>query len=438
MDSGGAAVGDSKVSLLCVYEIWDQDSNRVHYVCEGEEGFCKESQSPDWTGKRWYPFFLLAFNEIDGSFYPLSDIDLADKLVKEYNQNREDFVRDRKSCLPIKVVRKGGSLTPDDVKRLTNAEGGDTVVVEGVGGQPLTNDMYMGSLGTLNAANYDTSSSRYDMERILGGSDSSTGSITKAKTATEAEILSQGLRSRTGERQDSLEDTLNELGPYCLEVMLRKYSPQEVQKIAGPSASWPQMALEDIFNQVSVEVRGGSTGKPDRLQEQDRWTKLLPIINEAVSKVSELRAQGQEAMAQAVVELVRETLRRFDERVDIEQFLPRPAEGEDDPNVMKQQLVQLQQQLQQMTAEFKDMKAKVERGYVQAAAQIAVSDNPQQAIVAFMAALGQVDPAAIPAPMPPAPPAGMPGEPNPQPQPDLLAQENEIPPQPPEQALPQP
>lgn len=416
--SGSMAASDGaekSTSLLCVWEIWCQDDNRIYYVCEGEEGFCKEPSSPEWTGERWYPFFLVAFNELDGSFYPLSDIELTDKLVTEYNQNREDAVRDRKACLPVNVVRKGGALTPDDVKRIANREGSDVIMVEGVGGQPLTNDMFVGQLGKMDPMAYDTAGSRYDMERVLGGGDSNTGSITKAKTATEAEILSQGLQSRSAERRDILEDMLNELGPYCLEIMLRKFTEQEVKAMAGPDAVWPQMGIEDIFNLVTVEVRGGSTGKPDKLQEQDRWTKLMPIINEAVAKVAELREKGQEALAQAVIEITRETLRRFDERLDIEQFLPKAAQGEDDPAMLKQQNIAMQGQLEQVMQELQKTRELVEKGYVQAAAAIATSANPTIGSVAFQTVLSQIsqelgaqpqgaDPGAMPVPQPQAEP----------------------------------
>jgi hypothetical protein len=424
-------------ALVCVWEIWSQADNRVFYVCSGEEGFCKPPSSPEWTGKRWYPFFLLAVNEIDGSFYPLSDIELTDKLVKEYNTSREDFVRDRKTCLPIRVIRKGGSLTPDDVKNVTNAEGGDTVVVDGVGNNPITNDIWSGQLGSLDPKNYDTAGARHDIERILGGSDATTGSITKAKTATEAEILSQGLRSRSGERQDILEDMFNELGPYCVEICLRKLSPEEVRRIAGPQASWPQMGIEDIFNLVSIEVRGGSTGKPDRLQEQDRWTKLLPIVNEAVGKVAELRSTGQEPLAQAVIEITRETLRRFDERLDIEQFLPAKPEGEDDPAMLKQQTVTLQQQVQELMGRLKEASAQVEKSLVSAHASISTSQRPALAAQVFTSLQNGEVPPLSSAGDAPAEELGPVADSISQPQ-GLEPAQDEIPPQLPEPPLPQP
>lgn len=213
----------------------------------------------------------------------------------------------------------------------------------------------------------------------------------KAKTATEAEILSQGLRGRSAERQDTMEDVLNELGPYALEMFLRKLTKQEVMNIAGPDAVWPDLSIDEVFSVVNVEVRGGSTGKPDRLQEQDRWIKLLPIIEKTMQTVAGLREKGQDQLADTTIELARETLRRFDERLDIEQFMPPRATGEDDPAVLKQQLVTMREQLQTAMQEAKDAKEQVEKGYVTAAAQIATSANPLIAAQAFTLALKVVD-----------------------------------------------
>jgi hypothetical protein len=154
------------------------------------------------------------------------------------------------------------------------------------------------------------------------------------------------------------------------------------------------MSFEQIFNLVTIEVRSGSTGKPDHLQEQDRWSKLLPVIQGAVEKVAELREKGQEALAQAVIEITRETLRRFDERLDIEQFLPKQPEGADDPSMLQQQNAALKAQNGELITSLKDATAKVERGYVAAAASIATSRDPQQAVMAFLGGAGPDRPAA--------------------------------------------
>lgn len=366
--SGKASDDSDKCKdLLAVWEVWEQATGRVFTVCEGEEGYCRPPYSPDWTGKRWYPFFLLAFNEVDGAFMPLSDIELTDAVIKEYNKARDDFERDRKDCLPLNIFRKGGTLTPDDVERLRNRSGIDFIGIDGPGGRPISDDIFIGQLGELNAVNYDTGPARQDMEMLVGGGDAARGSVLKAKTATEAEILSQGLRGRSAERTDVIEDMLSEAGSYVLEMCLRKLTPEEAQEIAGPDAMWPQMNSEGVFKQVTLSVRGGSTGKPDRLQEQDRWTKILPVIEKAMGRVAELRMQRMDKEAEAVTELVRETMRRFDERVDLERFMPPAKEGEEQgqqpqipPEVVeqaKQMIADLQQQLADAQKALSDKEA---------------------------------------------------------------------------------
>jgi hypothetical protein len=382
---------DRDASLLQVFEVWDQDSNRVLTVCSGEEGLCCPPQTPDWTGKVWYPFFLLAWNEVDGSFYPLSDVELIEPLVTEYNEQRDDFVKDRRACRPLNIARKGGVLTEEDSRRVANRDGGDFIFIEGVGNRPITDDIWSGQLGTIDPKNYDTAPARADIEQLIGGGDAARGSVLQAKTATEAEILSQGLRGRSAERTDVIEDLMTDLGTYTLQMCLRKLTPDEVKRIAGPDAVWPELSADEIFDMVNVEVRAGSTGRPDRLQEQDRWTKLQPVIEKTISTVSELYANGQVKLGQALVEILRETLRRFDERIDLDALLPKaPEGGEMDPAMLMQQNQQLKAQVQELTKELLQAKTEQEKGYVTAATSIATSAQPLASAAAFGEALNVV------------------------------------------------
>jgi len=380
-----SSADSTRSELYCVWEIWDQDASRVFTICDGEEGFCREPMSPNWTGKRWYPFFCFLFNEVDGRFYPMSDVQITDPLVQEYNDSRDDLVQDRKDCRPVNIVRKGGTLTDSDINRIRNRNGMDVVMVEGVGGRPLSDDIFMGQLGKLDPSVYDTGPARADIERLVGGGDASTGSIRTAKTATEAEILSQGLRGRSQERQDTIEDMLTEVGQYAVEIMLRRMSDQEVKALVGDGAQWPTLNIEQIFNAVQIEVRGGSTGRPDRLQEQDRWTKLLPVIKEAMQQVSQLRQDGQEQLAQAVVALTRETLRRFDERLDIEQFLPaQTQDGKPSADALMQQMSAMKQQVQTLMGELDKMRELQDKDVVKAFVSLSTSANPGVAVPTFM------------------------------------------------------
>jgi hypothetical protein len=382
-NTGNATSDDD---LFEVHEVWDQDKSRVFHVCVGEKGFCCEPTSPDWTGERWIPFFLLMFNETDGDMFPLSDVELTEPLVREYNEARDDLVQDRRDTRPFTVLRKGGSLTPKDAENIRNRRGNDIIEIEGNGGNtPLTNDIAAITLGKIDPQNYNTQPARSDIEQIIGGGDAARGTVMEAKTATEAEILNQGLRGRSAERQDIMEDLLTEVGTTSLQILLRKLTPDEVKQIAGDDAQWPStLSIEQIFRMVTLDVRGGSTGKPDRLQDQDRWTKLLPVIEKTVEQVSQLRQQGQNELAGALVELTRETLRRFDERLDIEQFLPKSSDAQQvDPQALAQENQQLKQKVQEQGDELSKMDLEREKAEMSTAATLATSPTPAIAIQAF-------------------------------------------------------
>ena len=77
---------------------------------------------------------------------------------------------------------------------------------------------------------------------------------------------------------------------------------------------------------IEMTIRAGTTGAPDKLEQQDSWGKILPIIQGLVQQIVQLRSAG--ADAEPFVNLLKETIKRFDERLDVEQFItqaPPPA-----------------------------------------------------------------------------------------------------------------
>ena len=363
-EAGGGSNKPDKADheMVCTFEVWDKSANTVYTLCDGEEGYCRPPFVPQSLGERWYPFFALQFNPVDGEFYGLSDVELLDKLVAEYNKTRDDLAKHRAENLPVRVAKKGGNLTEEDGQKIQDRQSGDLIWVNGVPGQPLRDDLAELPGIPIDINNYDTMPIRYDMETLIGGGDAARGSITKAKTATEAEIMAQSLQSRTAERQDALEDMLADVSKYVFEICLLEMTLDDAIKVAGPGAVWPTMSREEAYGLVSVEIKAGSTGKPNKLQEQDRWLEMLPLMQQAMSAVVDLRSTGQHDMAEAVTELIRETFRRFDERLDVDKFIPPAIEGDAmeqieglSPEQAKAKLVQAMALIGQMQSKLAQM-----------------------------------------------------------------------------------
>lgn len=342
-----------------VFEIWDKRRSTVLTWCEGEEGWCRPPFNPQRRPRRWYPFYALQFNTIDGQFYGVSDVQLLIELQDEYNTTRTNYAEHRRLSLPIRVVRQGGSLTPDDVTKIQGARSMEVVVVSGAPGTPLQDELAVLEHPPIDPAVYDTMPIRADIEEISGAGDSVRGSVLKAKTATEAEIMKEGLMSRTAERQDTIEDVITVMAEDALQVALQELSPGEVIEIAGPQAQWPAMSREQILDQVTLQVRAGSTGKPNKQRERESWTQLVPVVENSMQRVAEFEAMGRADLAEAQRQLVRETFRIFDERIDVDAFLG-PA-GQGNPNgQMAAQFEQAVMQLQQAMMENETLTAQVQ------------------------------------------------------------------------------
>lgn len=381
-DNKNTKAGEGDLEFFRVWEIWDRISQTIYTMPDGGPGFARPPYQPTKLGERWYPFFALAFNPVDGQFQPLADAELLKELQDEYNTTRTNFAEHRKENLPGTVVRAGGQLTPEDIEKIKNRKINDTIVVEGDGGRPLSDDIVSIGATPIDASAYDVTPIRNDIDMVAGASDASRSNLMHAKTLGEAEIMREGMMSRTSERQDTNEDFLQEIAQYSAEILLQELTPAQVQRIAGLGYAWPVMSKAEIFDMVNIEIRAGSTGKPNKLREREQWLEFLPKLQEAVVKVTELRASGQGDLAQALIEMLKETLKRFDERIDIDSFLPRQAKQSPEQALLdgaKQRIAQLEQELQ--AAQRGDQ---VKYAQIQAEEQMNTQDNDTALVLEAM------------------------------------------------------
>jgi len=315
---------DKKKNKYRVWEVWHKQSNTVYTICEGAKKYAREPYHPNNVGEQWYPSFPLVFNPLDGSFEALSDVELLKELQDEYNATRTQFAEHRALTKPHYITDVGTSEA--EIRQKEVAGIGEIILVD-ANGRPLKEVFQAAEQLPIDPALYDNSHIRDEFEMISGAGDAASGNVRRAKTLGEAEIMENALSSRTNERQDIIEDWIVDMAQYAAEILLQVLTPQQVQRIAGRKASWPELRKEEIFDLVQIEIRAGSTGKPNKAREQEQWVKFLPEIQKLIQAVAELRSTGQGEMAEALIKVAEETLRRFDERIEVEEFLPQPQEG---------------------------------------------------------------------------------------------------------------
>lgn len=313
--------------VMC-YEIWDRSANAVLTAIEGVPGWVKRPWSPQAT-TRFYPYFLYLVAEVDGQRHPQSLVSRSAKLVDEYNRIGSAEAEHRRRVKP-KTWFNAGMLSPKSAEKLESALTGEMVPIEPTQpNAPLNSLMQPVVYPMLDPALYSRERIINEINRIWGTQEALTGSVEVEKTATEAEIQQMGFQSRAGSRRDALEQSLTELAQYTAEIARANIDDEDIQTIAGPNALWPEYAgADDVVRMVSVEIRAGSSGKPNTSAERQAWATELPILQQLVSAVGQLRQSDPADVAESLVMLAEITAQRSGDRIDIEQLMPQQGSAQ--------------------------------------------------------------------------------------------------------------
>jgi hypothetical protein len=148
------------------------------------------------------------------------------------------------------------------------------------------------------------------------------------------------------------------MAEYTAEQALQCLPTRNAQRMAGKMAFWPHgMDIEDLFTMVEILIEAGSTGKPRQQTDVQAWSTILPLIQQTLKEVAQAMAQGDLPMANALIELVKETMLRFGDESDVERFIPRkappgsPGSGASPPAIQPQVTISLKGTLTTATSE---------------------------------------------------------------------------------------
>ena len=335
-EDGRKLSAEGKQAYVRVWEIWHKRDMTVYTFIEGLDRFARKPYQPESQPGRWYPFFLVIFNPIDHRRHPKSDVELLRENQDVTEFTRRQFYLHRKRS-PQRFMVDGGRMSPTDAQKVADAEVCEMITVNTeAGDHKIAENLALQNLVAAvpvtppDPGTYDIAPTRSDMEQTAGLGDAQSGTVRDPKTATEARQLGAALSDRAEDRTSNLEDVVGEIGAAVLETLLMELPPERVMQIAGPSAVWIQYQREHItavdrmtlYDLVSIEVKGGSAGKPNDDLSREQWLQFIPLLLQLEEKVMMFRMMGNEEAAQATIEILKETLSRFDERMDVEKFLP--------------------------------------------------------------------------------------------------------------------
>lgn len=317
--------GNENNKPVAVYEVWDKDQNRVHLIVKGIKTPLL-SWTPKNVGEQWYPFFGLAFNQLEDEFQPLTDLEQWLPLQDEYTDTRTKLKKHREMNKPHYIAN---GLKESDITKFTVSETAEILVID-TEGRPIDQALQKGVHIPIDPKSYDTSQIMRDLQIVSGLQEADMGSVMKAKTATEASIMNNGRATRVSEQRDTLEDFISAIANYSAQCFLLGCDVDMVRQIAGDGATWYddtymrnysiQQKADKIYNFCNVSVRAGSTGKPDEMEDRSTWIELLPVLQGLANQIAQGGAQGMDVSY--LEEYLKETLERFGIDGDSSKFIP--------------------------------------------------------------------------------------------------------------------
>jgi hypothetical protein len=319
--------------FLRVVEVWDRRDMHIRTLIDGVTKWANPPYPPPYPTQRFYPYFYLAFYEVDGARHAQSLAWRLYKLQDEYSSVRSNFRITRQRAIPATMFNATG-IDEGEARKLQEAKEQEYVAIRPTDPQtPLSNLFAAKPVSSIDPRLYDPTYILNDMERISGVQEALQSAIASTGnpiTATEANIQQSGTAARTNSDRDALEVMLTDLAVYTAEQALQCLTLRDVQRMAGPKAFWPGpsedgkpgMSIEDLFTMVEIDIKAGSTGKPKAPTDQQAWATILPLIRELLGQIEQALATGNQPMANSLIELIKETMRRLGDDSDPMRFIP--------------------------------------------------------------------------------------------------------------------
>lgn len=272
-------IADRSKGLACVYHVFDKSTGMQLVVCEGYPDFLREPAAPDVFIEQYFPYFAITFNDVEDEsrVFPDSDVENLMHPQKEFNRSKEALRQHRIANRPL-YVSPNGSFEEDEVKSLSSYAAHSVIGLNGLEkGRPVSDLLMPVQKIGIDPNLYETNGIYEDMQRASGNAEANLGG-TSGATATESSIAEGSRMGTLGLDGDDLDDMLTELFRACGSVLLTELDAETVKAIAGVGAVWPELSRQEIAEELWLEVKGGSSGRPNSERDAAKFERAAPFI----------------------------------------------------------------------------------------------------------------------------------------------------------------
>lgn len=292
--------------LCAVYEVYDINGQVCFTLCAGYPDYLKEPGEPNVKLQQFHPYYALYFNDTEDpeTVYPPSDVELVRSMQIDYNRGREGLRVHRQANRPATVAAKG---VFDEATKIAFSTHADHEMIESnlTKADDISKVLVPKPVSPIQADLYDVEHAFTDIMRVVGDQEANLGG-TSNSTATEVSVAENSRVTSLQSNIDDLDEFLTDLMRGAGEVLLLEMSVETVKKIAGPGACWPQFSRQEVTEEMCLEIKAGSSGRPNK-------GARLAAIEKAMPSLLQIPGFKPEKLGEFV-------MREIDEGIDIEDF----------------------------------------------------------------------------------------------------------------------
>lgn len=275
---GDRKVDDKDAKLAAVWIFYDLEKHVCYHLCDGYGDFLKDPGEPDIKLEQFHPIFPLAFNELedDEDPFPPAELDIIRHACLEVNRARDEFVQQRHSNKPG-YVTPAGTFGEQDKMKLAMHANSEVIELDGVPpGTDIKTVIQAKPVMAVDPAIYDDQAFFADIQRQRQTQEANFGG-TGGNTATESTIAEAGRVSGIQSNIDDLDDWLTDVVRATGQVCLLEMQAETVKKLVGEGAMWPELSREEIASEVYLDIKAGSTGRPNKSLKIANMERLMPF-----------------------------------------------------------------------------------------------------------------------------------------------------------------
>jgi hypothetical protein len=300
----------------CVWEVYNKSKKVKFFILDGYKDYLLEPATLKPATQRFWPLISFTLNDTETepglvtSIYPPSDVRLMTSPQKEWNRSREALRKHRRANAPT-YLTKPGAMTDADKIALKNHP--DNAVIEIQGSVDPASDLSKLVIPMptvpISESLYETASLERDIQSTVGSQPENLGAPSSRETATGETIREQSRITATGSNVDDLDDCLTEIAKTAGEMMIKGMSLATVKRDCGSGAVWPSSTdmKEQVACRVLLQIEASSSGRPNKGLEIANFERLAPLL---------MQAGANPAF------LVREGVKRLDDRLDLSEAFP--------------------------------------------------------------------------------------------------------------------